>query len=288
MEVTKMKIDRKMLNIGLLISLPIMISTIIFGSILIGDGTNVDIIQQDKEIGTWRYKGQIENQSKIIYNSIWGATDDEKKNQSLKQYIYYKYNDNFGWEWDRPDPRPSSGAYVQPVFPQVMIGPRNEEYSSTSYIPIRLGDISSIVGDIGYEYVKYPTGEYNLAYDIWITEDLKVRSEVMIWITGNEGDKPTDEVSDRYNTYIYYYRPSSGDGSWDYHAFIIKDQNPYKRSGPLNHTVDIKILIDYLKQKGKLKDEWDLYRIHFGNEIWRGAGRIEINKYVISLNGTNI
>ena len=285
---------RKILKVGLPVLIAILVIIFVFAA---GNNDAVAYTQidnestadmQNKEIGTWRYKGQIENQSRIIYNNIWGATDDEKKNETIKQYIYYKFNGSFGWEWDRPDPRDNYSVYVTPVFPEVLIGSR-KEYSSTPYIPIQLRYIDSLVGDVEYEYVKYPTGEYDLVYDIWIYDNISLKvTEVMIFITGGVSDISVGNVSDGINIYKYYFRSSDNKYNWNRNIFVLNDQNLYKKPVLLHHTVDMGKLFDYLIQSDKLDDNLSLFSIELGNEIWRGTGKIGINKYVINLNNISI
>lgn len=254
--------------------------------------TNKNVtIKEEKEIGTWRYGSTIENGSLRLNNNVWGLTNEERITKKVKSYIYYKFNGNFGWEWDRPDPRNGLDIYISPIYPEVTIGTApyvNSPDSTTPYLPIKLKNVRSMIAELKYKYVKAPTGAYNLAYDIWFVNDIGTKkAEIMIWPYGGLNvDTPDGNVSDGINKYEYYYRPP-GDPviqTWDYHSFVLKDQD----SVSLNYTVNMKALFDVLIQSKRLDSNWTIPSMSLGNEVWRGSGKIEINKFVININGNNI
>jgi len=247
------------------------------------DTKNIDI-KKEEEIGTWRSEGNIENSSRRLHNNMWGITDEEKKLGTAKSYIYYKYNGNFGWEWDRPDPTPDINDHVTPIYPEVIIGASGPYSSTAKYFPIKLKDVKSLTSEVAYKYIKTPTGGYNLAYDIWIVDNKgNNKAEVMIWVDGDLGD-PQKYVADGINEYGYFYRSPSPKFNWDYHAFVLKNQDPV----PLDHKVNIKNLLNILIKSGKLNDDWSVLGVEFGNEVGTGSGRIEISKYMVNINGNNI
>lgn len=241
------------------------------------------------EIGTWRYTGSIENFSKRLENNVWGLTEEEKNTKRVKSYIFYKSNGNFGWEWDRPDPGHSH--YVDPIAQGVTIGlvPYvNCCWSTDRHFPIMLKNISSLYANVEYRYTKLPTGSYNLAYGIWfIDESGKQIAEVMIWPYGglDNPEQPLAYVSDGINEYSYYYRPRNPPSQrWEYHVFILRKQDPMI----LNYTVNMKKLFDWLIDSEKLDAELTIPSISLVNEVWKGSGRIEINKFTIDINGNRI
>ena len=246
-------------------------------------------IKEEKEIGTFRYWGTIENGSLRLNNNMWGLTNEERITKRVKSYIYYKFNGNFGWEWDRPDPRNGSDIYISPIYPEVTIGTApyaNSPDSTTSYLPIKLKNILSMTTEIKYRYVEPPTGAYNLAYDIWFIDNIGTKkAEIMIWPYGGLGvDIPLDNVSDGKNEYEYYYRSPRNIQTWDYHSFVLKDQDPV----PLDYSVNMRALFDTLIRSGKLNTDWSISYMSLGNEVWRGSGKIEISKFIVNINGENI
>lgn len=243
-----------------------------------------------REIGTSKYYDSLEmyNQSKRLENNIWGMTKIEKG--SLKSYVYYKSNGNFGWEWDRPDPRSDNGGYIKPIFPEIIVGtiPGSSDYTTKSF-PIRYGDINSWTSDVSYYWNKTPSGKYNLAYDIyWLNPDDSHdrKFNIMIWLEGHHDEKPVGTVSDGINEYIHYMRNAGSGQYWEWHAFELKDQRKGNDSKTLK--INIKQLIDNVFPKDKIQDDWMIPGVELGSEAYKSSGRIEINKYVVSINGNDI
>lgn len=240
-------------------------------------------INVKNEIGTYRSYGSIESQSLMLYNNLWGVTDKEKEKGTTKSYLYYVFDGNFGWEWNRPDAK--SNPYDLPAYPEVIVGkkPGSNEDSTSPYFPIKLSDVKSLTVEIEYKYVKPAKGDYNLAFDIYFvdpSDPYKKVSNVMIWINGRlKGDPPIKMVSDGINDYEYHYREPSGGQYWPWHAFILKNQDPTATY----IKIDIKKLWEQLPES--LDNKLILPGIEFGNEIWLGSGRIEISRYTINLNG---
>lgn len=236
------------------------------------------------EIGTWKYNDVIIIPYGRLHNNIWGATEAEIQSAIMKSYIYYKDNGNFGWEWYRPDPTPDPNDYPTPIYPDIIVGASGPFSSLSPYFPITLRDINSLTIDINYNYTKTPIGGYNLAYDIWFVDSANIKkAEFMVWIYGDLGNADT-YVSDGINEYGYFYKPPKSGFEWDYHAFVLKNQDPL----PLNHKINMKSLFDVLISSGKVDPNWRMLGIELGNEIGSGSGRIEINKFLINMNGNNI
>lgn len=246
--------------------------------------------EHNNETGISKYYGEliIDGRHKKLYNNLWGITDKEKRYKNLKSYIYYKPDGSFGWEWNRPDPRPNDGTYITPIYPEVIVGaiPGDSDYT-TSIFPIKYGDINSWTSEVEYIWNKLPSDKNNLAYDLyWLNPgDLYDKKfNIMIWIQGHHDEKPIGIVSDGTNEYIHYKR-NAGEGEyWEWHAFELKDQSLSRN----NFKVDIKRLLDNAFPPGTLHDDWVISGMEFGSEIWRGSGRIEINRYIINLNNNTI
>lgn len=241
---------------------------------------------EQKEIGTSKYYGQldIDNQSKRLYNNLWGITDKERRYKTLKSYIYYKSDNSFGWKWDRPDPRSNGNQYITPIYPEVIVGaiPGDSDYT-THIFPIKYGDIKSWTSEVEYQWDMLQDDKNNLAYDLyWLNPDdlYDKKFNIMIWIKGHHDEKPIGEISDGINTYIHYKRNAGVGQYWEWHAFELKDQNLSQTA----FKVDIKKLLDNTFPPGTLHGEWVISGMELGSEIWRGSGKIEINKYIISLN----
>ncbi len=224
--------------------------------------------------------------SRKVINNIWGATNKELKSGSVKSHVYVNSDGSFGWRWDRPDPGYNSDKYVYPIYPEVVIGATPADKSSTvKTFPIRYGDINSWKSKIQFEYPESPDGLYNLAYDIYWMRGNKKEFNVMIWIEGRYGGRspPIGEVSDGVNTYIHYYRATGDNSNWEWHAFILKDQE-----NSSTHNIDIKALLDNAFSLDTIDKDWIIPGMEFGNEVWRGKGEIKINRYDVEINGDSI
>jgi hypothetical protein len=223
----------------------------------------------------------IEFGSRFLTNNTWGAPPDE----TLTSDVYLSTNGSFGWRWDRTDPKVMPGNNgVQPLFPNVRIGGSPWTKSNSPYFPIQLNQVKSLTFFTAYNYPDAPTGQYNLAYDMFLTDtgipgSSPVRkAEVMIWLHGTF-TQPSytykGNFTDGYNTYALY--------SWMmpdnflYCSFIMK--------GPIQlqaqHKADAKKLMDSLN----LDPGWYITGIELGSEIVNGTGKIEISKLVVNVNG---
>lgn len=243
----------------------------------------VKIGSNANETGTSVYADTIHDGEIMLINNVWGITDKEKNTNTLKSYVYVKPNGNFGWEWSRPDPKSSPSINVPPIYPEVVVGSTvGSSDSTTKLFPIRYGDIDSWTSDVEFQYPKVPTGQHNLAYDIYLVNSSNnVKFNFMIWITGHIDDAEyVKDISDGTNTYGYYRRNPDAGLNYGWHAFILNKQ------GGTTFKVDIKKLLDQIPDR--VSGNWIVQGIELGNEIYDGTGRIEINKYVTTLNGQEV
>ncbi len=252
---------------------------------IVDNDSDIIINSGQKDIGTSKYFSRldIDGRPKRLYNNLWGMTHKEDRYKNLKSYIYYKSDNSFGWEWDRPDPS-SNGEYITPIYPEVIVGaiPGDSAYT-TRIFPIKYGDIKSWTSELEYQWKILPKGKNNLAYDLyWLNPgDLYDKKfNIMIWVEGHHDEKPIGTASDGINEYIHYMRPAGKGQYWEWHAFELKDQNLSRK----NFKVDIKKLVDNAFSQDTLHEDWVISGMELGSEIWRGSGRIEINKYIINLN----
>jgi hypothetical protein len=219
-----------------------------------------------------------------LVNNEWGAPADE----NLTCAVYVDQGRKFGWHWNRQDPKTRPGiACLQPIYPSVRIGGNPWEQPTSAYFPVKVGEIKSLDFSVAYDYPEIPTGAFNLAYDLFLSEtdqasqNPAIKAEVMIWMHGTIG-QPSEtykgDFSDGQNTYeLYSYVMSNGRL---YNAFVMKG-NPEFRT---QHTVNVKRLLDNLD----LDSKWYIPGIELGNEIVNGSGKIEISKFSVNMNGSVI
>jgi hypothetical protein len=236
------------------------------------------------DISTSTRSDKIRSGSKTLINNLWGAPDEE----TLTSAVYLKDGNTYGWHWDRPNPlaKPGIKGY-QPIYPMVRTGGCPWEASRTTDFPIKVGDIKSLTFSSEYSYPSAPTGVYNLAYDMFLSDTNQASSnpnpkiEIMIWLE-NTLQQPADaykgEVSDGVNTFgLYSFTMPNGRL---YYAFVLKNQTFLNGQ----HSINAGKLMEYLK----LDPRWYLYGVELGNEIITGSGAIEITENTIVLNGRNL
>jgi hypothetical protein len=215
-----------------------------------------------------------------LVNNVWGAPAEE----TLSTSIFQSENGSIGWSWDRPAPTIKPGqTYAEPVYPCVRIGGSPWEKSKSPLFPFQWGEAQNLKLEVSYDYTRLPTGAYDLAYDIFLTDasqpgpNLQRKAEIMIWVNGTQKQPPSSyqgDYSDGSNSYSLYSRVLS-DGRL-YTAFIQKGTPQY----PAHHLVDARKLMSNLR----LDPKWFIPGIELGNEVWNGSGEIMINKVSLNLN----
>ena len=163
--------------------------------------------------------------SRRIINDRWGAGTGETPESG----IFYNNPGDFGWYWNRDDPKPKAGfGSVQPIYPDVRIGGNPPEKSTSPYFPIVLADLKSLQLGTTYSYQTNPTGTYDLAYDMFISDTNRaqsmreIKAEVMIWLMATAQQPPETykgDFSDGYNDY-QLYSWTRADGRL-YSAFVL-------------------------------------------------------------------
>jgi hypothetical protein len=225
--------------------------------------------------------GNIDYRPFKLINNTWGAPDEE----TLSSAVYMNQGKNFGWYWNREAPVLKQGhSCVQPIYPSLRAGGNPWERPGPGIFPIKLGDLKSLDFDVSYNYPIAPTGTYDLAYDVLLTDTDQpsinpiIKAEVMIWIHGS-ARQPSHTLKGDY---------SNGHNDYQLYSWVQKDGRQYysfitKGEGlaSLQHAVDAKKLIDYLG----LNPGWYIHGVELGNEVWKGSGKIEITSFVINVNG---
>lgn len=224
---------------------------------------------------------QISAGSRILTNNVWGAPPGEV----VVSNVYTESGGSFGWTWNRQDPRAKPGsARAEPIYPNVRIGGTPWAASNSRYFPLKVGETTSLEFSVSYDYPMVPTGSFNLAYDVFFSgtnqpaAKPRIDAEVMIWVHGTAKQPPNTykgDFSDGRNTYALY--------SWVmqngrlYYSFIMKGDPQYKA----DHTVDAVKLIDNLKLDPTLY----IHGVELGSEVCGGAGKIEITRLSVNVNG---
>jgi hypothetical protein len=226
----------------------------------------------------------IKFNSKRLNNNLWGAPLEE----TLTSVIYLNENKTFGWYWNRPNPlsKPGVNGY-QPIYPNIKIGGNPWETSMTSSFPVKVSEIKTLTVDAEYSYPVSPTGTYNLAYDLFLSDtnqacsDPKPKSEIMVWLHHTLQQPPDayrGDCSDGINTFEMYSFTMPNNRL--YYAFVMKEQPKLQAQ----YTINIGKLLENLK----LDSNWFLHGVELGNEVVNGNGCIEIKKINVNLNGVDL
>lgn len=214
-----------------------------------------------------------------ISNNVWGKDKIEGYSAPYAQCIYsagVKGPDQAGWDWIWP----AWSERKVMAYPAIAYGwkPWSQE-STTANLPKQVGAINELI--VSYQLEFHATGIYNLAFDLWLTRSSipspeEITREIMIWID-QEGIQPAGTLVENVvidgKDYAFYKKKFD---EWDYLAFI---NTSYARSGKIN----VKRFLEYLLRNAHITREEFLASIEFGNEISAGKGRLELQKYLISV-----
>lgn len=219
-------------------------------------------------------KGEIN-----IENNTWNATNLAPN--SYEQCIY-QYNNWVGWKWSYPDTAEGINAY-----PQLIYGKKPwHNGSTTTALPIEIDQIERLKAQYAVA-ISRNEGEYNLAFDNWISSAVSSRPEeilfeFMIWEDYHEiipfGDFIANVVTPNGAYDLYTGEPTwEPEGTnWTYIAFV-------RTSKRTEGTVDIDLLLQYLVDQAIVPSDSYLSSIEFGTEIGNSKGYAVIKSFDISL-----
>ena len=219
-------------------------------------------------------KGEIN-----VENNTWNATNLAPN--SYEQCIY-QYNNWVGWKWSYPDTAEGINAY-----PQLIYGKKPwHNGSTTTALPIEIDQIERLKAQYAVA-ISRNEGEYNLAFDNWISSAVSSRPEeilfeFMIWEDYHEiipfGDFIANIVTPNGTYDLYTGQPTwEPEGTnWTYVAF---DRTSKRTEG----TADIDLLLQYLVDQAIVPRNSYLSSIEFGTEIGNSKGYAVIKSFDISL-----
>ncbi len=215
----------------------------------------------------------------LMENNIWNAGSLEPGSFSQCIYQYETAETSmFGWEWAFPDDAPGVNAY-----PEIIYGKKPWMPNSTNDIlPKPINEINSFKVD--YEVESYiGEGDYNLAFDIWLTASEAatvegIQFEFMIWEDWQAlrpfGDYQAD-VSTSNGVYeLYVGQPTWA--HWTYIAFVRKNS----RTGG---QVDVDELLNYLVAEGIVPSTSYFATLEFGNEVGNSQGYTVVKQFEVGV-----
>jgi len=224
----------------------------------------------------------------ILSNNAWGYSCNL---DSCNQAIILYTDGSYGWEWDR-----DRTDTTRPNYPEVICGTKPWGTKTKAPIfPVRIKDINSF--DSKMNIVYGTSGDnWNLAFEFWLTEqepgetnvDSSITDEVMIWLgwgPTHNGISMVEQgaITDGENIYDYaQYYPAHG-GGWDYHQFRISGGQR------IPSTIDIKLFIDYIKDRYSRSDTLWVGGMELGNEYWDFTeGACTVKALFYSVNGESV
>lgn len=223
------------------------------------------------------------NQAEInIENNTWNATNLAPGSYEQCIYQYNNAENWVGWKWSYPATAEGINAY-----PQLIYGKKPwHSGSTTTALPIEIDQIERLKVQYAVA-ISRNEGEYNLAFDNWISSAAssrpeEIQFEFMIWEDYHEiipfGDFIANVVTPNGTYDLYTGEPSwEPEGTnWTYIAFV-------RTSKRTEGTVDIDLLLQYLVDQGIVPGESYLSSIEFGTEIGNSKGFAVIKSFNINL-----
>ena len=208
----------------------------------------------------------------LLENNVWGGPGEPHV-----QWIKAS-SASFGWNWSRLGSAQSSWSHRSPYYPEVICGKKPwRDSSTTKILPFLIESLDRLEVSLCLSMQAF--GDYNLALDLWVTNDVQanpesITDEIMIWFvwTHNVG-KIVSTMNDGYNGYEYRVYESGGWG-YRFHQFTL-----------VNQAIPTKInLLAFLNNlAGRGYDLRYLASIELGNEVWGGTGETAISELGIDM-----
>ncbi|MEJ2194262.1 MAG: hypothetical protein P8X73_05315 [Ignavibacteriaceae bacterium] len=211
----------------------------------------------------------------IISNNVWGKGTET----NYEQCIYYKSNNTqteIGWNWDWP------GTGDVRAYPEIIFGLKPWSTESTSpLLPAQINSNSIILKFTG---TAKAIGQWNLAYDIWLTNSKtptaeNVTHEIMIWMHKTNSITPAgtfrETITINGNNFALWVNENHND-SWTYIAFVTDTTK-------LSVSLDLNAFIDYLITNSYVSPNLFISGIEFGTEIFEGKGNVVLSEYEVEV-----
>ncbi len=211
----------------------------------------------------------------LLSNNVWGKGTET----NYEQCIYYESNNiqtEIGWNWDWP------GNGSVRAYPEIIFGLKPWSTESTS--TLLPAQINSNQITLKYSGTASAIGQWNLAYDIWLTNSItptpeNITHEIMIWMHKTNSISPAGTNrgtitigGDNFDLWIN----ESHNDSWTYIAFVSDTTR-------LSATLDLNAFMDYLISYEYVSPDLFISGIEFGTEIFEGIGNITLSEYDVEI-----
>ena len=236
--------------------------------------------------GDWT---RLRNASFLYVNNVWNQGTIKRENRLqclLKRVVDGKEQHGWRWRWPR-------GSGEVKAYPEVIYGHKPWlSTSTTGALPRRISAIKEFT--VAYDVRMHAHGRYNLAFDIWVTNNDRptpaaITHEIMIWV----GDR-----TDAWEPYPGKWVKSVmvGGAAYDLyvksHAEWLTEHGAPNvvyiafnaRTARLSGGIDIREFLDYLTENAHLSAEGFVASVELGNEVMHGTGELWLKTYEISVN----
>ena len=214
-------------------------------------------------------------------NNVWGKGDITDYEQCLLRRIVAG-GTQYGWRWRWPLAEGSVKAYPEVIYGHKPLGHYPLRPPTTSDLPRQISSINQL--QVNYEVELTASGEYNLAFEMWVTSSNPpitetITHEIMIWVDRTfEPDLPeflVAEVTIDGVTYDLYIDPGTHIGD----KYIAFASHPTQLSGTLNFEKFLAYLIDH----GHLPTNHYVTSVELGNEVIQGTGELWLRNLQINV-----
>ena len=211
----------------------------------------------------------------LISNNVWGKGTET----NYEQCIYYKFTNNqleIGWNWDWP------GNGGVRAYPEIIFGLK--PWSSESTSQLLPAQVNNNQITLKYSGTASAIGQWNLAYDIWLTNSItpvpaNVTHEIMIWMHKSNSITPAGTnrgtITIGGNNFDLWVNENHND-SWTYIAFVSDTTR-------LSATLDLNAFMVYLISNDYISEDLFISGIEFGTEIFEGIGNIKLSEYNVEV-----
>ncbi|MFH1680256.1 MAG: hypothetical protein ABIH26_06375 [Candidatus Eisenbacteria bacterium] len=179
------------------------------------------------------------------------------------------------WRWAVDTDEP----YVK-GFPQIAFGINPwTQVATTKQLPARVGDLTALL--VTHKASVQASGVYNLAFDLWVTEDdtptqHERTNEIMVWLDGNTpvGNGKVGPVTIGGELYDFYeQQPYEGP------LLLLFVAHRHRPSGE----TDLLEFLHYLEANGYLSPDHYVSIVELGTEMWHGEGTATVTEYSVLL-----
>ncbi|MBM3320781.1 MAG: hypothetical protein FJY73_08920 [Candidatus Eisenbacteria bacterium] len=179
------------------------------------------------------------------------------------------------WRWEVRTRRP----YVK-GFPQIAFGTNPWTRVATSkQLPVRVGDLSTLL--VEHQVAVAADGLYNLAFDLWLTEDdtphqNERTNEIMIWLDGSIPVVSGKVGSVSIDGADYDFHVQQFENGVPLLLFAAHEPRPSGRTNLLE-------FLRYLETNGYVSPDVYLSIVELGTEMWWGRGEAVVKEYSVLL-----